>query len=113
VAATAKFNNSSTWFLKGATKPPPLLATSSALDDVYRSIYLSNSGSYAAVFMGFQADGMLQIYPGAADMSSYAALQYTCAATNATVIGIIAYYFKLALPMSVSGTLRPYRLSLS
>jgi Cache domain len=86
VPATAKFNASSTWFLKGATAPPALLATSSALDDVYRSIYLSNTGSYAAVFMGFEADGMLQIYPGA-DMSSYTTLQYTCAATNATVTG--------------------------
>jgi Cache domain len=86
VPATVKFNASSTWFLKGATKPPVLLTTSSALDDVYRSIYLSNTGSYAAVFMGFEADGMLQIYPGA-DMSSYATLQYACAATNATITG--------------------------
>jgi Cache domain len=84
--ADDKWNASSSWFLKGATKKPALLATSSALDDVYRSIYLSNTKLYDAVFVGFEADGLLQIYPGT-HMEAYRTLQYTCVATNQTLTG--------------------------
>jgi Cache domain len=87
VYTTAPIFESSTWFLKNATEAPAVLNTSSALDNVFRSIILGgNRGPYTAVFIGLAADGLLQYYPGK-DMGEYNSLEYVCAKTNNITTG--------------------------